>query len=240
MVKFKWFWITFIVWCLLGGVGAWALIFSPFSFTSTKVTEFKAEINGGTAESQILVSSASLGSSLDSLTKEWQAEGWNRVSGNLNLASILLDMPKGYARVLDSIVQVQMFQSKDSFRLLGLWSDFNDHQTYEWVTDVPQKIMKSQKPADVDFPLKPPAKAANVLTIKSGKIEVCSWSLASQTESPAQFTSIFALEGFNSYLWSKQPGEWFYILNRGSIKLLAVVQTKGEENLISLVKLDKN
>lgn len=239
MVKFKWFWMTFVCWCLLGVVGAWALIYSPFSFSSKKVAEFKAEINGETAESQILVSSASLGSSLDALNEKWRNEGWNRVSENLNLASVLLDMPKKYTGVLDSIVQVQMFQNKDSCRLLGLWNDFNDNQTYEWVTDVPQKAIKSPKPSEVDFPLKPPAGAINVLTVKSRKTEICSWSLASPKESPTQFTNIFALEGFSSRLWSTQPGEWVYILQRSSTKLLAVVQMEGEKKSISLVKLDK-
>lgn len=241
MLKFKWFWITFLGWCLIGAASAWALIYSPFRFDTKTISEFGAEINGYKAKSQIRVSTSSLGASLNSLSEELEEAGWKCVSRKLNLASILLGNPQNFKKSLDSLVQVQMFQNKDSYRLLGLWCDYNDHQTYQWVTDIPQKALKSQKSSDVDFPLKPPVDAFNVLTIKTEKMEACSWALAASQRPLARFSNIYTSEGFSGRLWSEKPGEAVYILRRGSVKLLAVIQTETtKNNLISLVKLDKN
>src|SRR5579859_4459284 len=190
MNKFKWFWITLTGWCVIGAVGARAIILSPFHLDSKEIFESKAEINGVGAQSRLLASSASMDSSLVELLREWQAQGWNCVSGDMNLASVILGVPRKYEGFLDSLAQVRMLQNKDTYRLLGLWSDLDSHQTYQWITDVPRKALDRPDPSDVDFPLKPPMGAQGVLTVKLGKnknMEVCSWSFSSSRNLEAQW-----------------------------------------------------
>jgi hypothetical protein len=240
MGRFKWFWITFSGWCLIAAVSAWALIFSPLSLNSKKVFEFKGEINEQAAESQILVSPAPINFSLDELTAQYQKQGWNCMCKNLNLASILLDAPQEYSQLLNSLVQVRTFKNKETYRLLGLWSDFAHNQTYQWVMDVPQKTFVSPKSSDITFPFRPPSTALNILDIKFEKMEACSWSFPSNKKPNEQFLDAYSSEGFSGRLWSRDSGQSVYILHRGSVKLLAVVQADGEKNTILVVKVDKN
>ncbi len=123
--------------------------------------------------------------------------------------------------------------------MLGLLSDFNDNQTYEWIAEIPQKALKSPKPSEMDFPFKPPSPALDIMDVKSGKIEICRWSLMSSKDPNLQFSETYAAQGFSGRLWSKQNGESVYILQRGTLRLLAVVEADHEKILISVVKLDK-
>lgn len=237
--QYKWFWITFCGWCFTAAVGAWALIFSPFHLNSKKISEFSSEVNGTVGINQILVCASPLPESLRATTQQWQSEGWKCTTGTLNLAPLLLKSSKENWAGLDSLAQLRIFQKGDSYRLLGLLSDFNDNQTYEWIAEVPKKALKSLKPSEVDFPLKPPSTALDIRTVKSKKIETCMWSLRSPKKPDAQFMDTYASQGFSGRLWSKQNRESIYILRRGTLRLLAVVEAGNKKSSISVVKLDK-
>lgn len=125
------------------------------------------------------------------------------------------------------------------YRLLGLLSDFEDGQTYEWTAEVPQEALQSPDPSKVDFPFKPSAGASHVFTAQSPNAMVCGWSLPALDDLEAQFQQAWSAQGFSGRLWSKQDGKFFYLLRRGDTRLLAVLQSAGEKNTISLMKLDK-
>ncbi len=237
--RYKWFWITFCGWCFIATVGAWALIFSPFHISTQKISDFSNKINGATEVNQILVCTSPLRESLKAITQQWQSEGWECTTGTLNLAPVMLKLPKENQSGMDSLAQLRLFQKGGFCRLLGLLGDFNDNQTYEWVAEIPQEAFKSPKPSEMDFPLKPPALASEIMDVKSGKIEICGWSLRPSKNPPLQFTQTYASQGFSGRLWSEQNGESVYFLHRGILRLLAVVETGPKKILISVMKLDK-
>jgi hypothetical protein len=239
MKNYKWFWITFCGWCFITTMGAWALIFSPFHSSSKKISEFQVEINGYQGQNQVLTSSAPIDRSLKELTGQWEGEGWKSLTNNLNLAPILMNIPKNYEKLASSLIQLQIFQKNGDYRLLGLLNDVNSNQTYQWIDEVPKKALQGQDPSKVEFPLKPPQNASNILTVKSEKIETCSWSFLTNSNIEDQFIHTYASQGFSGRTWSKQPGESIYILQRGSVKLLATLNQSGGKNIISLVKLKK-
>lgn len=238
MTRFKWFWITFSAWCLIATVGAWAVIYSPFRLDSKKVCEFEAQINGKLVKSQILVTSTSLDLSLDGLTSQWQEQGFECVSKNINLASVLLKIPKKYWGALNSLAQIRMFQNNDDYRLLGLWSDPNDHQTYQWITDVPKGILKAQTTSTSSFPFRPPTNASNFMVIKTEKMETLMWCLPSGPKPDQELMNFSASQGFAGRLWSKRLNESVFLLQKGSLRLIATAEQDGNKNVFSLVKIN--
>jgi hypothetical protein len=239
MKNHKWFWMTFGAWCFIATMGAWALIFSPFHLNLKKISEFQVKINGYSSKSQVLTTSAPIDRSLNAITRQWESEGWKSLTNNLNFAPILMNIPEKYENLASTLVQLQIFQKNEDYRLLGLLNDVNDNQTYQWIDEVPKKAIKGQDPSKIEFPLKPPQNASNVFTIKSEKVETCSWSLPAGPRIENQFIHTYASQGFNGRIWSRRTGESTYILQRGSIKLLAVLDQSGNKNIISLVKLNK-
>jgi hypothetical protein len=239
MRRYKWFWMTFFAWCLLGTVGAWALIFSPLYLNSKKISEFTAQVNGSVTTSTILVDSAPISASLEVITKEWQKKGWKYVAGDLNLAPVILNIPKKHSKYLAPLVQLRVFQNKDSYRLLSLWNDLINHQTYQWITEAPQNVFKPQTPSTVVFPFKPPLEAANIVTVKSEKMETLLWTLPSQKDPETTFAHLYTSQGFCGQLWARQSCGKIYFLRKGPIKLLAIVKQKGMKNTTILVKLNK-
>ncbi len=220
-------------------MGAWALIFAPFHLNSKKISEFQLKINGYPSQNQVLASSAPIDKSLNAITGQWESEGWKSQTNTINLAPILMNIPENYEKLASSLVQLQIFQKNGDYRLLGLFDNSNNNQTYQWIEEVPKKAIQSEDPSKVEFPLKPPQSALNVFTIKSKKIETCGWSFSSSSKIEDQFIHTYASEGFNGKIWSKHTGESVYILQRGTIKLLAVLNQSGNRNTISLVKLNK-
>lgn len=237
--QYKWFWLTFCGWCFIVSVGGWALISSPFHLNSEKISEFSVQVNGAAEVHQILVCHSPLQESLRAISRQWQNDGWKCVTGTLNVAAIALKLPQGARSGLDSLAQLRVFQKGSLFRLLGLLSDFDDEQVYEWVVEVPQRALKNLKPSEVDFPLKPPSNALGIMDIKFEKIEACSWLLQSSKNPDLEFTSTYSAQGFSGRLWSKQDRKSIYILHRGFLRLLAVVEPEKEKNLVSVVKLGK-
>lgn len=239
MKNYKWFWMTFGGWCFITTMGAWALIFSPFHLNSKRISEFQVEINGYSALNQVLTSSFPIDRSLKAITGQWESEGWKSITNNFNMAPILMNIPEKYEKLASSLVQLQMFEKNGDYRLLGLLNDMNSNQTYQWINEFPKKAIRGQDPSKVEFPLKPPQTASNVFTIKSEKVKTCSWSVPVSFRIEDQFIHTYALQGFSGRVWSKRTGESIYILQRGSVKLLAVLNQSGNKNIISLVQLNK-
>ncbi|GEM_PF-3421094 len=234
-----WFWSALFGWCFITAVGAWALIFAPFDIRPKKFSEFSVKINGVTEDNQLLVCNAPLRESLESVTDQWQAEGWKCITGILNLAPLLSTMPKSDQETLDRFAQLRCFKKGENFRLLGFLGDSNSNQTYEWICEIPAKTLEEQKPFAIDFPLKPPQNAVHIFTIKAQKVETCIWSLPFSTNPEGRFIDDFTSQGFNGRLWSKQGEGHVYLLQRGSIRLLASIEMTDKKETISVVKLDR-
>jgi hypothetical protein len=203
------------------------------------ISEFSVEVNKSTNKNKIFLNSSSISLSLEAETEKWEAKGWKNMTGKINLATALLNTPREYSEYLNQLVQVRAFENKESLRVLGLLATGNGRQAYQWVSEIPKKSLQPQDPSTVDFPLKPPPESFNVLTIKSKNIETLIWSLSSKTNIDETFSRVYSSQGFSGRLLAKQNAESFFILKRGSIKLLALVRDTGKNNTISLVKLNK-
>jgi hypothetical protein len=136
-------------------------------------------------------------------------------------------------------VQLKVFKNRNSYQLLGLWEDFNNNQTFQWIAEVPKNVIKTQVPSNVDFPLKPPAAATGIITVKSEKIESLLWTLTLQKDPEASFVRTYTSQGFLGRLWSRQSGKYIFILHKGSEKLLGIVENNGSINTTILMKLNK-
>lgn len=239
MERYKWFWMTFLAWFFLGTLGASAMIFSPFHLDLKEISTFKAKVNGVTDENRILVNSGGIEQNLDALSDQWRKEGWKSVSGNLNLANILLKTPHEYTGALASLVQLRTFENRDSFRLLGLMQDHQNGRTYQWVSEVPKTAIFPPGQNDINFPLMPPSTAMDLIHVETGKLELLTWTQPAEGAAEEGFVHLYASQGFSGRLWSMDPDGSTYLLQMGSTKLLAVIQGGDEEDTISVVKLSK-
>ena len=239
IANYKWFWITIGAWCFIATVGAWALIYSPFQLDTRLISEFSTEINKSINKNQIYLISSPMGLSLETVTEKWEAKGWKNMSGRINLAAALLNMPKEYYQYFNQLVQIRAFESEDSFRILGLLTAGNGGETYQWVSEIPKKSLESQDPSNVDFPLKPPPESLNALTVKTKDMETSIWSLDSKLNVVEMFSRAYSAQGFSGRLLSKKNDESFFILRKGSIKLLALVSDNGKKSTILLAKIYK-
>jgi hypothetical protein len=235
----KWFWLTFGAWCFIASVGAWALIFSPFSWESKEISEFSLQVNGSIETHQIRLGSGSVKGTLDALTYQWEQEGWRCETRDVDLAAFMTNVPLEYEKAMASIVQLRVFKGKDSYRILGLLNDPEKDQTYQWIAEIPKAAVRGQNPSQTDFPLKPPVNAINVFTVKSEKMDASLWSFPRQKNTESQFVDIYVSQGFSGHLWARQSYDSVYILRKGSIRLLGIVDQGSKKNMISLVKLNK-
>lgn len=234
----KWFWMTLGTWCFIAA-GAWALIFSPFHLRSREISEFSVKVNGADEKNQIWACEVSVPKSLESLSHEWESEGWKCSTGKFNLASALLLLPPEDQEILAQVIQLRVFEKKHFYRLLGAINNPEENQTYGWTAEFPQAALQSQNPSKIDFPLKPPAGAFEILDLEFQKMAACSWSLPAVKNPRIQLQRIYTAQGFSGRLFAQQDGESVYILQRGPIKLMAVLEVADKKSTISVVKLDK-
>ncbi len=201
--------------------------------SSTRITEFSATVNGAVETNQVLVAAAPLDANLETLTKEWKEADWKPLARNFNIVNAFLNTPRTYRPYLDRVVQLRLFQNKDRLRLLGLLNDASGHQTYQWIAEIPKKILDPQDPASVDFALTPPAGASDIINVKMEKMEVCVWSMPRARD----FQTVYLSQGFSGKTWSDRNEGSVYVLQKGTVKLMAVVKKNAGQSRISLVKL---
>ena len=238
--NYPWFWATFGFWCFAVTVGAWALIYSPFTNNdSSVISRFSTRINGEQAMTTFSLNQSDTPSSLENLTRRWEETGWKSLTPNTNLASLLLDLPKPYRSLLDPLIQVRVFQNPVSFRLLGLCLNAQSGKTYQWVSDVPLKALQTQGPAEVDFPLKPSSNAFDIFTLKTEAISASLWSIKTEANLPTVFAHIFSSQGFSGRMLNSADDEATYLLQKGSTRLFGVVRKQGPKMTISLMMFDK-
>jgi hypothetical protein len=236
-MKYKWFWITLALWFVLGAITSRALIFSPFQFTPQKIAHLEPTVNGQKQSDDFYVLLNCLQDCLITTTKHWEEAGWKCVTPGANIASLLLGL-KNNDTILSSYIQLRLFQKKESYRLLGLWNDEKNRKTYECVCEFPISIFSEKASINHwDFPLKPSSGAFRPFCFNYGGQHIASWEQPSDGNGEYQFHQLFSNQGFTGRLWSRRNEETVYILQKGSIKLLAVIRPQNMRTSISLVKV---
>jgi len=236
----SWFWLTFLTWCLIGTMAAWALITSSSDMDLKQVAKFDISINGTTEPNRIQVTSEPLDRSLAEMTQRWEKEGWTPLPKGLDFISTLLDLPPQYARSLDPLAKLAVFQDKggENFRILGLLRDGSNERTYQWTVELPKKALRPSDPSRLPFPFKPPTQAADVVSITTGKVDVLGWKERSGIGAEEALSRCCSSQGFDKKELSRNDGESVFIVQKGPVKLLAVVDRGPQDGTVALVKLD--
>jgi hypothetical protein len=236
-MKYKWFWLTLAIWFVLGAISSWALIFSPLNFNPEKKAHIEPEINGQKESDDFYVLSNPLQNCLIITTKNWEGEGWKCVTQGANIAPLLFGFQKNDT-IFSSYINLSLFQKNDLYRILGLWSDEKDYQTYESVSEFPTSIFSEKNSIDHwDFPFKPPSGAFRPFCFNYDGQQIASWAQPYNGKDEDQFHELFSGQGFTGRLWSRRNEEAVYILQKDSIKLLAVIQYQNTRLTISLMKV---
>lgn len=238
MAKQKWFWITLFVWCLMGAAGAWALIYSPLHYGSRELCRFAVGFNGAVQDNHIMVHDAPIRPFAKAITRQWERDGWRCASGNLDLAPILLNAPEKVEHLLPDLAQAKVFERGDSIRALLLLKG-TDERTYQWVAEVPKSSLASGMAAATDFPVKPPPGSSNILLLKAKTMETCQWSQSAHADRTDTFGRFYAAQGFSGRLWSKRGSESIFLLQRGSVRLLAVLGERDGVTTVALTRIKK-
>ena len=234
----SWFWLTFLTWCLIGTMAAWALITSSSDGDLQLVAKFDISINGTTEPNRIQVTSEPLDRSLAEMTQRWEKEGWTPLPKGLDFISALLDLPPQYARSLDPLAKLVVFQDKgkQKFRILGLWRDEANGRTYQWTAELPKGALHPSDPSRLPFPFKPPTRAIDVVSVNTGKVDVLGWKEGPGKDPERTLGLCCSSQGFDQKPLSRNGQESAFLLQRGSVKLLAVVDPR--DRTMALVRLE--
>ncbi len=170
---------------------------------------------------------------------QWEGEGWKCVSPNTNIASLLLGQPNDETN-LSSYVNMDEFQKKGHFRVIGQWNDQKESKTYECISEFPSFIFSTKGVSNNwDFPLKPPSDAFQPYCFKYKEQQIAAWTQPSNGNSDYRHKELFSSQGFTENQWFKHGRETVYILNKNAIELLAIILREDKKTEISLMKLNR-
>jgi hypothetical protein len=227
--NYKWFFGAFFAWFLIGSACAWALIFSPPQDGPRGIAQFSLGVNGFEEKNIISASLAPPSRTLEAYTRNWEAEGWRNLGGNVNLAPWLAGFTGEAAQKASPILQLRVFSRKDRLRILGLLSP-DLRKTYEWTAELPRKALEPPDPSSLLLP--PPPGAFHIYSIATGKSETGTWSLPARSVPGFNPEAVFLENGFSAQCLSRGPGEAAFLLARGALRVLAVAQKgPGEDTL---------
>ena len=234
MKKYRWFILTFVLWSLLGLAAGWALISNSSHGSRTKIAGFDAAFNGESVSNELYSTQVSPPDAEKETAREWEAEGWERTSGKLNLASVLLRLPATQAGLLSPLGQIELFHHprKERFRILGLLADPNEGATHEWVFELPQSALNFPDLSACRFPFKVPGRASEVRNIRLGKLEILFWVMPRQGSPPETMARLGASQGYSSRPLFVQNGEAALVLKKGPTELFATIQDRGKKSSI--------
>jgi hypothetical protein len=232
--NYKWFFGAFFAWFLIGAACAWALIFSPSTNGPVHVSRFNLGINGFEEKNVISTSLEPPARVLEAITRNWEAEGWRNLGGNLNLAPQLAGFTGKEAREASSMLQLRVFSRGDRLRILGLLSP-DLQKTYEWTAELPRKALDPPDPSVLLLP--PPPGAFHVFSISTGKSETGSWTVSSRSGTGFNPELVFMQNGFSAHCLSRGPGEVAFLLTRGPLRVLAVAQKGPDEGILCWTNL---
>ncbi|HVZ80575.1 MAG TPA: hypothetical protein VHE12_07225 [bacterium] len=239
--KNRWFWSTFSFLTLFTlSVFSWALIYSPLRFDPRTLGHFKTELNGFQQDNILWVNDGepkALGSLID---REWAHSGWRPVAQGMDFAPRLLglsDLPT----VLSPYVQMRVYENTGSYRTLGLMEDPQGDRTYGWVAESPKGLLDLQKArAHWSFPFAPPRDAKRLIHQQNPKFELAFIFLPKTHDLDDEFERSCRSQGFETRQFQGTPDHSDYLLVKGQVRLLALLEPGTKEDLISLVRFEKN
>jgi len=238
--KFKWFWITFVGLVVFTvAVFSRAIIFSSFHFNPQLIGEFEAELNGAKQKNEVWVNEGSMQDLQEELTKEWSKQGWTVVSQGMDFAPTLLGTSKA-PDILSPYLQMKLFEKNNSYRTLSLLQDSERLQTYGWVSETPKSILDlSQAQAHWNFPLTPPAQAIRLYCQKTMNFQMAFIFIPTQRDLFPLFQNLCASQHFALHSLGRSNDRSSYMLAKGNLRLLALLDHGQKEDVISLVYLSK-
>lgn len=238
--KFKWFWMAFTVLSVFTvAVFSRALIFSPFRFDPQPIGQFEAEINGSKQKNDVWVNMGSMEDLQAELTEEWSKEGWHPVHHGMDFAPTLLGL-EAAPDILSPYLQMEIFEKKDSYRTLSLLQDSEKNQTYGWVSDTPKNVFDlSQAQAHWDFPFQPPLQAKRLYCQKNLNFQMAFIFIPPQRNLAAFFQKLSSFQNFELRYLGQSNDRASYMLSKGRLRLLALLDNGQKESVISLVYFAK-
>ena len=236
----KWFWATLVSLSLFTlSVFSWALIFSPLRFDPMTLGHFESEMNGTTQDNVIWVNDGNLKGLQTLIEQDWARSGWHPVAQGTDFAPSMLGFGKG-TNILSPYLQMKVFEKSDRFRTLSLMQDSQGDQTYGWVAETPKDILDPVKArAHWDFPFSAPKTATRLICQKNPKFRIAFIFLPKGGDLPEVFDGLCRNQGFQIKPFQDTPGHLGYLLQRGSARLMALLDPTGKEDLISLVLFEK-
>lgn len=216
-----------------------ALIFSSFHFYPQPIGEFEAELNGSKQKNEVWVNAGNMKELQAELTKEWMKEGWTPVSQGMDFAPTLLGL-RAAPDVLSPYLQMKMFEKSNAYRTFSLLEDSERGQTYGWVSETPKNILDlSQARAHWDFPFFPPSQAVRLYCQKSQNFQMAFIFIPANQDLTSLFLKLCVSQNFDLHPLGRSNDRPSYMLGKGKLRLLALLDYGQKENVISLVYFSK-
>jgi hypothetical protein len=239
-MKYKWFWLTLLTWFVLGGLSTWALIYSPLQLLPKKVNRINVEVNGLNQKYELYEFPNSLEDCLAGTIALWKKEGWVCRTGNINFANMLLGSKTDYS-LLSAYLHISLFQKNDLLRVLGTWRDHKNARTYQCTAEIPQKcFITSASETRWYFPMKPPSDAFQPCCARFSGFQVAIWFQPTRRDLENGFIELFSSQGYDGKLWTKNDDETVYLLRKGKTRLLAMLKSEEQKDMVSLLSLNKD
>lgn len=237
----KIFWATLASLCLFTlSVFSWALIFSPLRFDPQVLGHFESEMNGSAQDNVVWVNDGTLRALQVLIEQDWGRSGWRPVAHGTDFAPSMLGFGKG-TNILSPYLQMKVFEKNDTFRTLSLMQDSQGDRTYGWVAETPKDILDPVKArAHWDFPFSAPKNATRLIYQRNPKFRIAFIFLPKGRDLPEVFRTICRDQGFQIKPFQDTPGHLGYLIQRGSARLLALLDPAGKEDLISLVLFERS
>jgi hypothetical protein len=217
-----------------------ALIFSPHHFSPQVIGTFDADLNGSKQKNEVWINSGSMMESQKELTQDWLKDGWAPVAQGMDFAPTLLGLDNA-PDVLAPYLQMKMFEKDGVYRFLSLLQDSEKDQTYGWVSETPKKILDpSQALSHWEFPLMPPKNPSKLYLQKCMNCQMAFIFMSQNTDLTGVFKTSCANQDFDLIPLSRSNDRLSFMLKKGKIRILAMLDYGENENLISLLYFPKN
>jgi hypothetical protein len=240
-MKFKWFWMTLLGLSIFTvAVFSRALIFGTHSFNPQIIGSFDADLNGLKQKNEIWVNSGNINDLQKELTQAWEKEGWAQVAQGMDFAPTLLGL-NGMKDVLSPYLQMKLFEKGKMYRSLNLLQGSQNDQTYGWVSETPKDILDPSKAiSHWDFPLRPPVQAKRLYLEKYMDCQMAFIFVPANLNPKTLFSNLCTDQNFELVSLGQTNERASFMLMKGHLRILAMLDYGSKENLISMVYFNKN
>ena len=238
-MKQKWFWITFIFWVFLAGsVICWALISSPLQFQPQTISRYETQVNGATQKTEFWVNAGRLSDLAPIISREWIKDNWKPLGAGLDLSSVLLKSLNSNYDLSDQL-QIKAFERKDTYQVLGLWQSSESDETYGMTCQLPLEALNPIEAKNHwGFPIQPPPNTINLFYEQLSSFKIGFIRLPGEKIAVDTFEQNCSENGFKKTLIpSDEKDKKIFLLLKKEIRILAIENKDGSENLVTLISL---